>query len=225
MNALKQKDQKTIRYYSLFKIECDTFLYPTKSLPILTDVMLFSYTKSFTNQIFKGPYGAVYRLDNLTQSNQKIDLKCDITGPISSTVFEYNNQREILYLQYKSDLPIHIQTALFIVFYIIKIASRKIDTIKAYTSHLYSSLNKSDSTYVPQISVGEIIYNNNVLQVVRNEKITCLNYIPRKKCYYDFQLNDKSSPIFQKDFTQQDIANVKEYFKSFFPFQEVQQKL
>ena len=41
MNALKQKDQKTIQYYSLFKIECDTFLNHTRSLPIMTEVLLF----------------------------------------------------------------------------------------------------------------------------------------------------------------------------------------
>ena len=225
MNAIKQKDQRTIRYYSVFKNECDTFLFHTKSLPVMTDVMLFYYTKYFTNQIFKGPYGAVYRFDNLSQSYQKIDVKCDFTSTISSTLFEYINQGEILYLQNKSDIPIHVQSALFIVFDILKIASRNIPTIKSYINHLYSSLFKSDSKYVPQISVGEITYENNVLQVVRNDKITSLNYFPRKKSYYDFQLNDKSYPIFKKDFTQEDIDNVKEYLKTLFPFPEVQQKL
>ena len=217
MNALKQKDKKTLQYYSLFKIECDTFLYHTRSLPIMTEVLLFYYTNSFTTEIFKGPYRAVYRFDNLSQSYQKIDLKCDIIGPVSSTMFEYINRRELLYLRYQTDMPPHIKSALFILFDMLKIASKKLDLIKSYISHLYSSLYKSDSKYIPLISAGEIIYDKNVLQVVQNDNIASLKYIPRKKCYYDFQLNDKSYPIFQKDFTQQDIDNVKEYFKSLFP--------
>ena len=225
MNAIKQKDQNTLRYYTVFKIECDTFLYHTKSLPMMTDVILFYYTKSFTNQILKGPYGAVYRFDNLSQSYQKIDAKCDLTGPISSSMFEYINQREILYLQNKANIPIHLQTALFIVFDILKIASRHATIIKSYINHLYSSLYKSDAKYVPEINAGVIIYENNVLQAIRKDNITSLNYFPRKKSYYDFQLNDKFYPIFKKDFTQEDIDNVKEYFKSLFPFPEVEQKI
>ena len=167
----------------------------------------------------------MYRFDNLSQSYQKIDLKCDIIGPVSSTMFEYINRRELLYLRYQTDMSPHTKSALFILFDMLKIASRKIDLIKSYISHLYSTLYKSDSKYIPLISGGEIIYDKNVLQVGQNDNITSLKYIPRKKCYYDFQLNDKSYPIFQKDFTQQDIDNVKEYFKSLFPFQEVHQKL
>ena len=222
---LEQANEDITRFYYLFKIEFDTFLYHTMSLPIMNDVLLFYFSKSFTNQIFKGPFGSVYRFDNLTQSYQKLELKSDITGPTSSTMFEYINQREVLYIDNKEVLPITMKTSLNILFQVLKLAARQKDTIKAYIFHLHSSLFTTDSKYIPQLSNGEIVYNNHVLQVIRKDNITSLNHIPRNKCYYDFQLNDKFYPIFKTDFAQQDIDDVKEYFKSLFPFQEVQQKL